>query len=60
MISKTEDALQEVQETVYWLELLADTGIVKAARLVGLLREADELTAILVTGVKTLKARRDK
>ncbi|SPF35736.1 conserved hypothetical protein [Syntrophobacter sp. SbD1] len=60
MVSKTEGALQELQETIYWLELLGDAEIVKAERLVDLLKEADELTAILVTSVKTLKARRDK
>jgi four helix bundle protein len=44
--------------TLYWLELLADAGIGKAERLSELIKEADELTAILVTSVKTLKARR--
>jgi four helix bundle protein len=58
MISKTEGALQELEETIYWLELLAEAEIVKAERLSDLMNEANELTAILVTGVKTLKARR--
>ena len=60
MISKTEGALQELEETVYWLELLADSGIVKAELLSDLMKEADELTAILVTSVKTIKKRRDE
>lgn len=60
MISKTEGALQELEETTYWLELLADSGIVKADLLADLMKEADELTAILVTSVKTIKARRSK
>ena len=60
MISKTEGALQELEETMYWLELLADTRIVKAELLSELVKEADELTAILVTSVKTLKLRRRK
>ncbi len=58
MISKTQGALQELEETTYWLELLADSGIVKTERLADLTKEADELTAILVTSVKTIKARR--
>jgi four helix bundle protein len=37
MISKTEGALQELEETIYWLELLAAAGIVKAERLSELL-----------------------
>jgi four helix bundle protein len=60
MISKTEGALQELEETVYWLELLADSAIVQAELLSGLMKEADELTAILVTSVKTIKKRRTK
>ena len=60
MISKTEGALQELEETVYWFELLVDSGIVKAELLSGLLKEADELTAILVTSVKTIKKRRER
>ena len=45
---------------MYWLELLAESGIVKSERLAGLMKEADEMTAILVTSVKTLKSRRNK
>jgi len=60
MISKTEGALQELEETAYWLELLADSGIVEAELLSNLIRETDELTAILVTSAKTLKSRRNK
>ena len=60
MVSKTEGALQELEETAYWLDLLAESGIVRAERLADLLKEADELTAILVASVKTIKARRAK
>ncbi|MFA7683733.1 MAG: four helix bundle protein [Syntrophales bacterium] len=60
MISKIEGALQELEETIYWLELLVDSGIVKTEVLAELMKEADELTAILVTSVKTLKSRRPK
>jgi four helix bundle protein len=60
MISKTEGALRELEETTYWLELLGESGIIKAERLRNLIKEADELTAILVTAVKTIKARKNK
>ncbi len=60
MISKTEVALQELEETIYWMELLVESGIVKPRRLSELMREADELMAILVTSVKTLKRRTRK
>ncbi len=58
MISKTEGALQELEETAYWLELLAESGIVKAEALADLRQETDELTAILVASAKTQKASR--
>src|SRR5688572_15049614 len=55
LISKLETALQELDETTYWLELLAESKIVPARRLAPLQKEADELTRILVACVKTIK-----
>jgi four helix bundle protein len=54
-ISKLEGGLQELDETAYWLELLIESGIMPEHRLSDLLREANELTAILVTCVKHAK-----
>ncbi|MEN6627319.1 MAG: four helix bundle protein [Candidatus Sumerlaeia bacterium] len=58
MISKTEGALQELEEAVYWLEILSESGMVKEDRLIDLLAEANEIMSILVASVKTLKARK--
>ena len=60
MINKTESALQELEETMYWSEPLSATGTMNPERLSELMKEADKLIAILVTGVKTLKDRRGK
>ncbi len=60
LISKIEGGLQELEETVYWLELLVGAGIVKPDRMKELLEEANELIAILVTSSKTLKNRGKK
>ena len=57
-ISKIEGGLQELEESVYWMELLVESGIIKTARLEELMKEADELTAILVTCVKNTKQRK--
>ena len=38
--------LEEADETVYWLELLIETGSIKKERLEGLVQEARELVAI--------------
>jgi len=57
-VSKIEGGLQELEETRYWLELLVDSGIFSAARCADLQKEADELMAMLVSSVKTVKGRR--
>src|ERR687887_1006518 len=54
-ISKVEGALQELEETVYWLELLIESEIVPEVRLSDLLREAKELIAMLVASARTAK-----
>lgn len=54
-ISKMEVAIQELDETSYWLELFAHSGAVPAERLTNIQAEADELTAMLVASVKTAK-----
>lgn len=54
-VSKMEGGLQELEETAYWLELLVESGIVPAAQLQDLRNEADELTAIFVSSIKTTK-----
>ena len=56
-VSKVGVDLQELEETDYWLELLVDSGIVPEARLADLRDELNELTAILVSSVKTAKKR---
>ena len=55
LISKIEGGLQELEETVYWLELLIESGIVPAGKLNSLMQESSELIAILVTCVKNAK-----
>lgn len=57
-ISKIEGGLQELEETKYWLELLTDASVVPARRLADLCREAEELTAILTSAVRTAKRRK--
>jgi len=58
--SKVQSALQELEETVYWLELLSESKVIKGKWLGNLLQEADELTAIFVSSVRTAKRRMQK
>ncbi|HKA43554.1 MAG TPA: four helix bundle protein [Burkholderiales bacterium] len=54
-VSKIEGALQELEETIYWLELLYEANIVKVARVEPLMAEGNELISIFVTVVKSVK-----
>jgi len=54
-ISKVGDALREIEETEYWLELLVESGCVSARRMGGLLDETRQLIAILTTISKKAK-----
>jgi four helix bundle protein len=56
-ISKVEGALQELDETAYWLELIGEGEILSFKRLGPLHTEAEELMAILVTIVTKVKRR---
>jgi four helix bundle protein len=55
--SKIESALQELEETGYWLELLVESGIVTKKKLEKLMLEQNELASIFVTSINTAKAR---
>ena len=59
-ISKLEVALQELDETEYWLDLIAEGEIVPRKRLEGLVAEIQELMAILLASVRTAKKNREK
>lgn len=54
--AKCGDSLKELEETAYWLELLADSKLGPEADLAVLYQECDELTAIFVTIIKNSKA----
>jgi four helix bundle protein len=56
-ISKMQGALQELDETEYWLELLIESGIMTEKKLGALLRETTELTAIFTAMTKKVKKR---
>ncbi len=49
---------EETDETVYWIELLIDAGIVQVTRVTDLLKEADEILSITVSSIKTARGLR--
>src|SRR5881396_794471 len=54
-ISKMGNVEEEADETLLWLELLEESGLVRAAKLTAIKKEADELTAITVASIKTAR-----
>lgn len=60
IVNKFETALQELDETDYWLELLVKADIVPAKKVETLIKETNELIAIFVTIVVKVKNRMKK
>jgi four helix bundle protein len=57
-ISKVESATQELDESLYWLELLVEGRLVPAGRIGDLKDEGEEIMKMLVATAKTTKARK--
>lgn len=54
-ISKLGVVVEESDETVFWLELLVETGIVSPPKMQNLLAEANELLAVFAASQRTVK-----
>ena len=48
--------IEESDETVFWLELLVDTGIIRKEKMDSLLQEADELLRIFSASRHTARS----
>jgi four helix bundle protein len=59
-IYKIQIVEEEADESVYWLELISESNIIRKNRLESILKEANELTAIFTSSGKTAKQRRNK
>ena len=55
-IAKLGTVVEEADETVFWLELLIESGISQEGRTIALLREAKELLAIFSASRRTAKS----
>jgi four helix bundle protein len=49
---------EEADEAVYWLEVLGDAGLVRLALLANLIREGNEILAMVVTSIITSRQNR--
>jgi four helix bundle protein len=57
MISKLSIVLEEADETLYWMELLVESGLVPAHKLGDLMNETNEIVSMLVASLKTLRSK---
>lgn len=57
-VSKIGVVLEEADESVFWLELLVDSGLVRQEKIGDLLNEANQLVAIFAASRKTALERR--
>jgi four helix bundle protein len=54
-VYKLEIAIEEADESLYWMELIVDAGIVPQERLSPLMQECDEIISILTASAKTMR-----
>jgi four helix bundle protein len=55
-INKLRIVEEECDESLFWMELLVDNNFTKASRLSGLMNEAGEILAIVVSSAKTARS----
>jgi len=56
-VSKMGIVIEEIDESLYWLEMLVEAGMMKHERLAPLMDEAGQITAMAVASVKTARAK---
>ena len=54
-VSKLSIVVEEADESVFWLELIRDAGLVKPERLENLIDEAEQIMKIMAASRKTAK-----
>jgi len=59
-IQKLGIVVEEIDESMFWIEFIADHQLVNQKRLLSLLKEAKELTAIFVASQKTARRKNGK
>lgn len=58
VVAKLGIVEEEADESVYWMELLVKAGLVAPSQVEAIKKEANELLAMTVASIKTLRARR--
>jgi four helix bundle protein len=58
MINKLKIVEEEADETEYWLEILVETGLLSQEQIANIHKETDEILAMTVASIKTLRNRK--
>ncbi len=59
-ITKLKIVEEEADESVYWIEMLIESGLVREELVADLHREAEEILVIIVASINTSKGRRSR
>ena len=54
-VAKLGVVAEEADESKYWMELLSDSGVSRGDGLADLMREAAEITSIVIASIKTAR-----
>jgi four helix bundle protein len=54
-ISKMGNVEEEADETMYWLELAVEAGLLSSEQIADVYNEADQILAIVVSSIKTAR-----
>lgn len=57
-IAKMGIVEEEADETLFWIEILEESGLIASAKLTAIKQEANELVAITVASIKTSRKNR--
>ena len=55
LIAKLSIVEEEADESLYWMELLVDAGLIPAEKVASLMSETNEILAMTVASIKTLR-----
>jgi four helix bundle protein len=54
-MSKLAIVEEEADEAIYWMELLIESKIIEPSHVTSLLKESNEIVAMIVASIKTLR-----
>ncbi len=57
-ISKMGTVEEEADESMYWMELIVESGLMSEKQISDLYNEADEILSIVISSIKTAKRRK--